>query len=44
MDEYFENGYHIDRYHALEEDLLRFLDYVTLDFYPKPAVLVNYLN
>jgi hypothetical protein len=36
MDEYFEKGYHIDRYHALEEDLLRFLDYVTLEFYPKP--------
>ena len=36
MDEYFEKGYHIDRYHALEEDLLTFLDYVTLEFYPKP--------
>jgi hypothetical protein len=36
MDEYFEKGYHIDRYHALEEDLLTFLDYVTIEFYPKP--------
>jgi hypothetical protein len=31
---YLEQGYHIDRYHALEDDLLRFLDFVTLDFYP----------
>ena len=31
---YIEQGYHIDRYHALEDDLLRFLDFVTLDFYP----------
>jgi hypothetical protein len=31
---YLEQGYHIDRYHALEEDLLRFFDFVTLDFYP----------
>ena len=36
MDEFFEKGYHIDRYHALEEDLLTFLDYVTIEFYPKP--------
>jgi hypothetical protein len=36
MDEYFEKGYHIDRYHVLEEDLLTFLNYVTLEFYPKP--------
>ena len=36
MVEYFEKGYHIDRYHSLEEDLLSFLDYVTLEFYPKP--------
>jgi hypothetical protein len=36
MDGYFENGYYIDRYYALEEDLLRFLNYVTLEFYPKP--------
>ena len=36
MDEYFGKGYHIDRYHALEEDLLTFLDYVTIEFYPKP--------
>ena len=35
MDEYFEKGYHIDRYHALEEDLITFLDYITLEFYPK---------
>ncbi|MGV8127226.1 MAG: hypothetical protein ACP5PV_08475 [Methanothrix sp.] len=35
MDEYFENGYHIDRYNALEEDLLNFLNYITLEFYPK---------
>lgn len=31
---YIEQGYHIDRYHALEDDLLRFLDFITLDFYP----------
>ncbi len=31
---YLENGYHIDRYHALEEDLLRFLNFVPLEFYP----------
>jgi len=36
MDEYFERGYHIDRYHALEEDLLTFLNYITIEFYPKP--------
>jgi len=36
MNEYFKNGYHIDRYYALEEDLLRFLNYITLEFYPKP--------
>lgn len=35
MDEYFEKGYHIDRYHALEEDLLTFLGYITLEFYPQ---------
>ncbi len=31
---YLEQGYHIDRYHAIESDLLRFLDFVTLEFYP----------
>jgi len=31
---YLEQGYHIDRYHALEGDLLRFLDFVNLEFYP----------
>jgi hypothetical protein len=36
MDGYFKNGYHIDRYYALEEDLLIFLNYITLEFYPKP--------
>jgi len=36
-DNYLEQGYHIDRYHALEEDLLRFLDFVTLEFYPNRA-------
>ena len=36
MDGYFENGYYIDRYYALEEDLLRFFNYITLEFYPKP--------
>jgi hypothetical protein len=33
MDEYFAKGYHVDRYHALEEDLIRFFDYLPLDFY-----------
>jgi hypothetical protein len=36
MDSYFENGYYIDRYYALEEDLLKFFNYITLEFYPKP--------
>lgn len=31
---YLEQGYQIDRYYALEEDLLRFLGFVTLEFYP----------
>jgi len=33
-DDYLEKGYHVDRYHALEEDFLRFLDYMSLEFYP----------
>lgn len=41
MDEYFEKGYHIDRYHALEGDLLTFLDHVTLEFYPQQQDRVN---
>jgi hypothetical protein len=32
-DDYLKKGYHVDRYHALEDDLLRFLDYITLEFY-----------
>lgn len=31
---YLKKGYHVDRYHALEEDLLRFCDYISLEFYP----------
>ena len=37
MDIYFENGYYIDRYYAIETDLLKFLDYVTIEFYPRPS-------
>ena len=33
-DDYLKNGYHVDRYHALEEDLLEFFDYMSLEFYP----------
>jgi hypothetical protein len=32
-DEYFTKGYHVDRYHALEKDLIRFFEYLPLDFY-----------
>ncbi len=35
-DRYFIDGHHIDLYHILEEDLLRFLYYMPLDFYPTP--------
>ena len=34
QDRYFTEGYHIDRYHILEKDLLEFLYYIPLDFYP----------
>jgi hypothetical protein len=36
-DDYFRKSYHIDRYHALEEDLLRFLDFIPLELYNSPA-------
>jgi len=31
--EYEEKGYCVERYHLLEEDILRFLDFITLVFY-----------
>ena len=34
QDNYLEQGYHIDRYHALEKDLLEFLEFIPLEFYP----------
>jgi hypothetical protein len=33
-DDYLKKGYHVDRYHVLEEDLLRFLDFLPLELYP----------
>jgi hypothetical protein len=33
LDDYLEQGIHIDRYCSLESDLLRFLDFISLDFY-----------
>lgn len=35
-DIYFDKGHHIDRYYYLEEDLVKFLQYVNLDFYNAP--------
>lgn len=32
-DNYISQGFHIDRYHALEEDFLKFLGFITLEFY-----------
>jgi hypothetical protein len=32
-DNYIVQGIHIDRYHALEEDFLKFMEFITLDFY-----------
>ncbi len=34
QDRYFLDGLHIDRYRILEDDLLKFLYYMPLDFYP----------
>jgi hypothetical protein len=33
IEDYFDKGYHIDRYHALEEDLIKFFEFMPLDFY-----------
>jgi hypothetical protein len=33
VEDYFDRGYQVDRYHALEEDLIRFFNFMPLDFY-----------
>ena len=33
--EYLASGYHIDRYYVLEEDFLKFLRFLPLEFYPE---------
>lgn len=35
-DEYFEGGYHTDRYYELEEDLIKFLRFMPLEIYNTP--------
>lgn len=33
LDDYLDQGLHVDRYHSLENDLLKFLDFISLDSY-----------
>lgn len=41
LEEYLSKGYHIDRYYVLEEDLLEFLRFLPLEFYPKYSDRLN---